>query len=201
MHDGVVLAADRWATNADLIADCFKLGHLKDELTLDPTYGKGNWWKTWRPTDLVKHDAILDGSDFRNLPYSDETFPQIAYDPPYVSVGGRASSGVQGMYAAYGLLGAPNSPRELQEVINDGLMEMFRLAEPGGRILVKCQDYVSSGKLWLGTYLTLDWALALGLECIDRMEHIGNPRPQPARSRQIHARRNLSTLFVFKKGK
>jgi hypothetical protein len=205
-----VLAAHRWPNNAALIRDVARLRYLrKDWVTLDPTYGRGNWWKLWRPDTLICHDLYnLDGIDFRQLPEPDECFDAIAYDPPYVSVGGRKTTSMPGMHDAYGLTAAPRTPAELQTMIDDGLKEMMRVLKPGGVCLVKCQDYVSSGKLWIGTHHTLTHALDVGFRCVDRFEHIGTPRPQPKRKRadgervrQHHARRNLSTLFVLERPK
>lgn len=198
-----VMAATAWRTNADMIADCVRLGYLRvDAVTLDPTYGRGTWWNKWLPEDLTVHDIALDGVDFRDLPHDNEAFDAIAFDPPYVCVGGRKTTGMPDFHDRYGLTAAPSSPHELQALINDGLREQHRVLKPGGTLLVKCQDYVSSGKLWLGTHWTLSCGMGLSLECIDRLEHLSGPRPQPPGRRQVHARRNLSTLFVFrKKGK
>lgn len=195
-----VLAATRWKTNADLILDVHRLGYLLDiDLTLDPTYGRGSWWKKWRPEKLTTHNRKEDGSDFRSLPYPDGAFDAIAYDPPYVAQGGRATSGIKEHLDRYGQYDCPATPTLLQESINDGLTEMHRLVRPRGIVLCKCKDYVSSGKLWLGTHHTLTHALALGFECVDRLEHIGSPGPQPPGRRQVHSRRNLSTLLVLRK--
>ena len=68
-----------------------------------------------------------------------------------------------------------------------------------GLILVKVQDYISSGKFFPGTHYTLTQALNLGCEIVDRFERTQpHPRPQPPGRRQVHARRNLSTLFVLR---
>jgi hypothetical protein len=197
----IILAAQYWNNNSELIADCARLGYLdKDWLTLDPTYGKGNWWNEFRPNELVTHDIAIDGVDFRRLPYPDNHFDVVAYDPPYVSVGGRQTTGIKEFYSSYGLEEAPHTPRGLQMYINMGLAEAFRVVKPKGFILVKCQDYISSGKLWIGTFYTQEYALVLGLHTEDRFEFITkSSRPQPAGRRQVHARRNVSTLFVFKK--
>lgn len=197
-----VLAATHWPSNADLIVDCVRLGYLSiTQRVLDPTYGQGTWWNKWQPSpNLFTHyNRDEDGSDFRWLPHLDGAFDAIAYDPPYVSVGGRTTTGLPEYHARYGMVDAPTSPAELQELINQGLTEMYRLVRVNGFVLVKCQDYVSSGKLWLGTHHTLTHALSLGFTCFDRLEHVGGVRPQPPGRRQVHARRNLSTMFVLQK--
>lgn len=209
-----ILAAYEWSSNATLIEAVAHLGYLRKEwLTLDPTYGRGVWWKNWRPDRLVTHDLNnLDGVDFRQLPEEDATFDAIAYDPPYVCVGGRTTTGLPDFHDRFGLTEAPRSPADLQDLINAGLKEMVRVLRPrrrgedGPYLLVKCQDYISSGKLWIGTHHTLSAAIDAGLEPVDRFEHITHPRPQPSNrtrkdgkpSVQVHARRNLSTLFVFR---
>jgi hypothetical protein len=196
-----VLAATAWKSNGDLIADAASLYWKNAGTIIDPTYGKGNWWTVWQPDYLTVHDVALDGVDFRSLPYADNTFDGAAYDPPYVSVGGRSTSMVKDLYGRFGLLDAPTSPKELQKLINDGLREVTRVTRPKGHIFVKCTDYVSSNKLWSGTFLTTEFAIRqLDLELVDRLEHVAvQPRPQPPGRRQVHARRNLSTLLVFQK--
>lgn len=199
-----VLAATAWNTNADMILSCVELGYLRKEwLTLDPTYGKGNWWTKWRPDNLVTSDINdVEPVDFRCLPpvYADH-FDAVAFDPPYVCIGGRKTTGIPKMHEAYGLTEAPRTPADLQDLIDEGLVEMHRVVRPGGIVLVKCQDYVSSGKLWPGTHYTLQFAESAGFTLVDRLEHISGVRPQPPGRRQVHARRNLSTLFVLQKAK
>ena len=193
-----VLAAHTWKTNAELIADCHLLGYLRDkDRVLDATYGRGVWWNQWRPAGLVGH---MD--NFMELPYPDGYFDAATFDPPYVSPGGRKTSTVDDFNDRYGLHRTPKSPAGLQAVINDGLLLVSSKVKPRGIVLVKCMDYVSSGKLWLGTHYTLTHAInSLNMEVVDRMEHIGRPRPQPEGRRQVHARRNLSTLFVLRNPK
>jgi hypothetical protein len=199
--DDPVLAASTWQTNAHLIEDVVRLGHLKkSDRVLDPTFGRGIWWKNWRPDDLVTHDKYaVDGVDFRHVPHDDNEFDAVAFDPPYVCTGGKDTSGIKDLQNRYGIDRGPSTPAGVQELINAGLTEAKRVVKERGVILCKCQDYVSSGKLWLGTHHTLSHALELDLVCVDRLEHLGGVRPQPKHARQVHARRNLSTLFVFRK--
>lgn len=203
----MILAAAEWRTNADLIADCARLGYLDASWrTLDPTYGLGRWWAVFRPDELVTHDFKMDGVDFRALPEPDGSFGAAVFDPPYVCTGGRATSTIGDFNAAYGLTDAPRTPAALQDMNNAGLAEVARVVAPRGFLLAKSKDYIWSGRFFAGTHLTLCGALKLGLELVDRFEHVGRPGPQPERSRadgqpvrQHHARRNLSTLLVFRK--
>lgn len=219
MTEGIVLAAHTWRDNSELMMACRDLGYIPDaasHMVLDTTYGKGTWWKHWAPQGLATNDKFCPGAswafDFRHLPAGWRSFfHAVAYDPPYVSKGGRGTK-CQSMadhQNRYGLTDAPKSPDLLQRTINDGLGEVHRVLRPGGFALVKCQDYVSSGKLYLGTHHTLTHALELGFTVQDRLEFISKGgRPQPPRTRkdgkpsvQQHARRNYSTLLVLKKGK
>lgn len=233
-----VLAAKVHSTNASLIADVARLGWLhKDLRTLDPTYGKsGAWWKTWRPDDLVWRNRKVDGSDFTAMEFDDRSFPQIAYDPPYVAPGGRKTTGMAKMHSDYGMDDTPPTPALLQDLINAGLDEVWRVLEPrpsgeapGGIALVKCQNYVWSGSLFLGAHLTMAHAIEIGFEIVDEFIHVDDaPRPQPERtrkcptckgevrgddyrpcsecdgtgrvkSRQHHASHNFSNLIVLRK--
>lgn len=220
-----VLAATYWPTNGHMIADLAKIGYLKKNLlTLDPTYGEGLWWTEWQPSEgkLFDHDLKIDGHDFRNLPYRDNYFGQITYDPPYVSVGGRDTSNIKVMYDAYGLRDAPTSPVKLQKLINEGLTEMYRLVRParrlasgelsGGIVICKQMNYVSSGKLHLGIFHTMYHAWDLGFEIEAQLFHVrksGGPQPQNrtkklkngkiVKSKQQHPHNNVSCALVLRK--
>lgn len=197
-----VLAATAWASNAELVADLVRLNYLDlNLLTLDPTYERGVWWNKVRPKTLVTHHRAEDGTDFRDLPYDDRSFPQIAYDPPYVCPGGRDTSTTKEQHDRYGMADpAFRTPAELQTIIDAGLAEMWRLLDRGGRCYAKSQNYIWSGRLWLGAEKTLTHALALGFDVDDRLEHL-RPIGRNSQKRQVHARRNLSTMFVLRKPK
>jgi hypothetical protein len=187
-----VLAADTWNTNADLIADAVvPLGYLRPtDRVLDPTYGLGLWWTRWRPDDLWGTDrnpelspTVPRGIDFTRMPPSwANHFDAVAFDPPYVSKGGRETSGIRAMDDRYGQHDAAPTPAAAQAVINAGLSECQRVVKPGGIVLVKCQDYVSSGKLYLGSHLTLDHGLTLNLKVRDIFRHVSGVRPQPSKA-------------------
>lgn len=218
-----VLSAAHYKDNAEIIEAMFRLKYLRRSFRiLDPTYGQGNWWAKVQPRRLVTHDLKIDGVDFRNLPYKANTFHAVAFDPPYVSAGGRETTTIKEMYDAYGLVGAPTTPKKLQQLINDGLAEQYRVVRKarldgreelsGGIVLVKCMSYISSGKLWLGEYETIKAALEIGFEVEDQIRHVrksGGPQPggrtkklktgEVVETRQMHSANNCSTLLVLRK--
>lgn len=197
----IIKAAQHWRTNGELIADVARLGYIRTtDKVLDPTHGKGKWWTEFRPHQLVTHDLAIDQVDFRSLPHDDGEFDVVAFDPPYVSAGGRKTTTIDDFYERYGLRDAPTSPASLQVMNNDGLTEAKRVVKKRGFILVKTMNYVSSGKLWLGTYHTQFHALEeLDLIEVDSFVHIGHAGPQPKHNKQVHARTNVSFLYVFQK--
>lgn len=207
----IILAADTWPTNADLIAEVVRLHKLDPSgEAIDLTYNTGKWWARWHPRFLTKND--LDdrfgefGEDYRSRTrWSDNQFDLVAFDPPYCSTGGRKTTTTKSMNTNYGMLESAKSPAENQEWINLGLAEAVRICKPRGVVLVKVMDYISSGKLWLGTYRTIDHALTLPVEVEAIYTHVGKAGPQPqvnrdgSPRRQLHPRNNASTLLVLRK--
>ena len=192
MSDDLVLAATRWPTNAAMIADVATLGYLEGPV-LDPTWGSGTWWNIWRPDTLVAHDLYtLDGVDFRRLPHPDGLFNAVAFDPPY-KLNGRSTEQVD---RRYGVAGPFTRWQDRHALIRDGLTECARVLAPGGHLLLKCQDQVCSGRVRWQTDEFTSHAAALGLAKVDRLDFLKSPRPQAA-TRQVHARRNHSTLLIF----
>jgi hypothetical protein len=187
-----------------MIAAVARLGYLKvDYTTLDPTWGLGNWWTVWRPRSLVAHDLYtLDGVDFCALPHRDGLFLAVAFDPPY-----KLNGTDQGEGERFGVSGAYVPWRDRHALIRAGMAECARVLARGGHLLVKCQDQVCGGKVrWQTDEFSAYGVGELGLAKVDRLDYLVTPRPQPERTRadgkvsvQEHARRNYSTLLVFKK--
>lgn len=178
-----------WRSNAELIAaGVVPLGFLRTEdRVLDPTFGRGAWWKDWTPSVLVRHDIAQDGVDYRALPYADGEFDAVAFDPPYVCTGGRETSTLGDFNDRYGLRDAPRTPAALAAMNDAGMAECWRVVRPGGIVLVKTANYVWSGNLFAGAHTTLVAALALGFKQEDWFVYCGTVRPQPERTRSCAA--------------
>ena len=192
-----VLAATAWPTNAHLIEACHQLGYIgDDDLVLDPTYGRGVWWQRWRPEKLVTSDVRPglgdEVGDFRYLYWNDEHFDVVAFDPPY-KLNGTPDHAIDERYGVH----EPTSWQDRHGLILAGIDECARVLKPGGRLLLKCQNQVCSGKVRWQTYEFAAHAQGLGLTLVDELLMLAY-RPQPSGRRQVHARRNYSSLLVLR---
>jgi len=197
-----VMAISEAKNNAQLIAQCAQLGYLRKNWTiLDPTYGKGRFWNDWQPNRLVISDLDPNSDatihhDFTALPHMDRVFDAVVFDPPYKLNGTPTSKGPASGDESYGVNKyVPIDERH--QLIYDGLDECLRVLKPKGMLLAKCQDQVSSGRVHWQTML-ITQHLADDATLVD-MLHLPGYRRQPLGRRQIHARRNYSTLLIFRK--
>ena len=69
--------------------------------------------------------------DFRNLPFPDESFKLVAFDPPHLARGGDKSW----LVGKYGKLSD-----DWQEDLRAGFTECFRVLEPGGTLVFKWNE-------------------------------------------------------------
>ena len=205
------MEVQRWKTNSDLIRAVFEV-HVEPKAwactkpgprVLDMTYGRGVWWHWRHPAyglQFTAHDIKVDGVDYRHLPEDDLSQDVVAFDPDYIAPGGRKTSTIPNFNERYGLKKDYETPATLQQSINDGLSEAYRVLRPQGLILAKTMNYISSGKLVLGEYEMIRHGLELGLVVEDIVVHLGDPGPQPKReSQQKHFRSNSSRLVIFRR--
>jgi SAM-dependent methyltransferase len=71
-------------------------------------------------------------ADFRNMPYPDETFYLVVFDPPHLKWAGKESR----MRAAYGQL----DHKTWKDDISKGFEECFRVLKPNGVLVFKWSD-------------------------------------------------------------
>lgn len=189
-----VTAATKWASNADMILDVVELGYIRPtDRVIDLTFGRGKWWTKYQhpgvftanidpdcpPNEMPSMPWIC--RDFRDLGDIDAygPFDVVVFDPPYVSMGGRASSGLPDFMDRFGLENAATTPELLQQDNNRGLAEAYRICKPHGLVLAKCAPYISSGVRKEGDWWTRDAALELGFTVEDMLIHLGDVRAQP----------------------
>ena len=178
-----VMAISTARTNAELVLDVVRLGHLeRGMVTLDPTYGSaGGFWRRWRPERLVACDGDPAKSpigypvDFTELHWPDRCFDAVVLDPPYKLNG---SGGSHASDARYGVATSGTSWKSRHALINAGIAECARVLAPGGTLLVKCMDQVCGGAVRFQTREFADTAERAGCTLVDQL-HLPGWRPQP----------------------
>lgn len=185
-------------TNVDLMADCRDLGYINGAV-VDVTYGLGAWWTGWVPEHFVASDIVLEKSpvgfsvDFTDTGYGSGCADTWILDPPY-KLNGTPTVSVDARYG----VDKTASIGERHQLIMDGITEGHRCLRKGGHLLLKCQDQVASGKVQWQTHIFSGHAEGLGFRLKDAL-FVSSYRKQPAGRRQVHSRRNYSTLLVFVK--
>lgn len=200
-----ILAYDKFTTNGDLIEACFTLGYLADDMViLDPTYGEGVFWKVHgepenlHASDLDPFKTPTEPDDFRDLPWADEEFDAVVFDPPYKlnGTGDKTHRGVDHRYGVEEFMPA----KERMIMCLDGITECYRVLKPEGVLLIKCQNQVNSGRIVWQADIFGEHAKGLGMTKEDQFNMLGM-RAQPKGRRQAHARQNASQLLVMRKWK
>jgi len=195
----MIVSAHRWPDNAALIAEAVvPLGYIRPEdRLLDLTYGRGKWWTRYHHRGffvaLVDDDDAADsvggevavayvGKDYRNLSreFDEGEMDVVVFDPPYIAMGGRATSGMGEFMDRYGLENAATTPAKLHADNAAGLAEAHRIVVPGGLVLVKCAPYISSGRRQEGDDWMREAAFDLGMRVVDKFIHVGDVRAQPS---------------------
>lgn len=85
---------------------------------------------------LVKPDIV---ADFRNMPFQDDTFYLVLFDPPHLQKAGKDSWLAQ----KYGLLSG-----NWQEDIKQGFVECMRVLKPNGVLIFKwCEEQITTAEI------------------------------------------------------
>lgn len=185
-------------SNGVLIAAVARLGYL-DGPILDLTYGRGAWWTRYRPAELT----VFDG-DFTDTGLADNSVPIICYDPPYISTGTKETSSIPDFYDRYGVGDHPGW-QAIRVLMAAGQTESARILAPNGWLLMKCMNYVESGRrVWNVPYF-MTYGETLGLRLHDEIVHLTGGGAQPdinldgSPREQKHTRQVHSALLVFTK--
>jgi len=187
--------------NSDLFKAVSELYLKEGHYIADVTYGKGVFWKQidiakyhFYPSDLLTVKKAL--YDFKFLPYKDNTFDVVVFDPPYCHNPGKMMSNKNYLNAetTKGLY-----HQDIMELYEKGLMEAKRILKTNGIILVKCKDEIESSIQQWSHIEIQNIATKIGLYAKDLF--ILNPKAYPViqYKRQQHARKNHSYLWIFKK--
>lgn len=193
--------------NEDLFPQILSLYVAPGSIVADATYGRGVFWKKI-PKDRFQLRAtdLLNGVDFRRLPYSDASIDCVVLDPPYMHTpGGTAHVGHQN-YEGYYRNNRITSPsvKKYHEAVLDlyfsAGQEAKRVLRSEGIFIVKCQDEVCANQQRLTHVELINEFARNGFVAEDIFVLVRTNRPGLSRViRQRHARKNHSYFLVFRK--
>jgi hypothetical protein len=175
------------------------LGLLFPEATtvLDTTYGSGSFWRDSTAdvqvtgldinTARAKHVC----GDFTRLPFADNAFDVVVFDPPYHTDVGREKASV-----THARFGSFATLTDLRQAVELGTAEAWRVARLG--VIVKVQDYIHASRaVWMSLWVQG----AIPVEPYDVM-HVwrsGGKIRSPRWTRQLSVWRNHATYWVYRK--
>lgn len=164
----------------------------------DATYSKGVFYKNLpQPTykfDLTPQVEGVQQADARDLPLPDSSIGSLMFDPPFKASNSKVKGLIEQRFTAF------RSVEDLWAFYKDAMTEFWRVLRPGGSLVVKCQDVVSSGKnVWSHREIER-YAQEIGYEQLDLfILRAKSVMWSPNMVRQRHARKAHSFLFVFRK--
>jgi len=179
-------------TNAELFPSIFKMYVPKGSSVADVTYGKGVFWRNIDEADysLFKSD-LQDGTDFCNLPYDSASFDALILDPPYMHGGSTVKESINKCYKNQN-----SSHESVVRLYTGGILEAARVLKKKGRIIVKTQDEIESGKQRM-THIELVSILELlGFSVVDLFVLVQTTTPTMRVDYQKSARKNHSYAIV-----
>lgn len=191
-----VFTAKVCADNSEQFPGIMDLYVLPGARVLDLTFGRGVFWKEIpaRVYKVTRNDLDPErgdiSHDFGALPRRwSSRFDAVVFDPPYKSCGnlqtpdryGNKAGGYKGIMDRY----------------QRGISEAARVLKPGGKLIVKCQDQVHSGKRHFYRQRIVRMFPDLGFRLVDEFVYVQkNTRPQPNGRSQVHALSNHSYFLV-----
>jgi hypothetical protein len=175
----------------------------KGDVIADLTFGKGIFWKQidlsnndFHPSDLK---TLTPSRNFKKLPYPNNTFDAVCFDPPFRHNSSETfpmNSNYQNYETTQGLYHS-----EIMKLYEAGMKESFRILRNNGYLFVKCQDEIESQKQKRSHIHILHFAKQIGFIDQDLFVLTQNRNPFVQYKEQLHARKNHSFMWVFKKRK
>lgn len=164
---------------------------------LDATYGSGSFWRGSTADVMVtgldiNPDRARDVcGDFTQLPFIDNAFDIVIFDPPYHTDVGRAKASV-----THKRFGSFATLSDLRQAVEMGTAEAWRVARLG--VIVKVQDYIHASRaVWMSHWVHG----AVPVEPYDFLmaRRTAGKILSPKWSDQLSVYRNHATYWVYRK--
>jgi hypothetical protein len=132
-------------SNTDILNSINKLYLNNKGFILDPTYGRGNFYKDFKqPTyrfDIKPQSEGVEKFSSTNLPIKDNSIQSICFDPPFLIGYGNCKANKNISAMRFGIF---PYYRDLMKYYEDSAMEFSRILKMGGILAWKCQDYATN---------------------------------------------------------
>lgn len=176
-----------------------------DRFDLDATYSSGKMWDGLKQPrlkfDIEPAFPEVERADVLSLPLESESIGSVMFDPPFLATTGKSlkKSGDSNVIAKrFGVY--PNESK-LHTMYYGALDELYRVLTPGGLLVFKCQDKVSSGHQYFSHVYVHDYAIETGFYPKDLFILVAKSRLVAKWQRkQQHARKYHCYFWVFQKG-
>jgi len=215
--------------NSDLIAEVAKLHLRKGAEVADVTFGRGVFWKKvdlkkagvarfWMSDINPKYGAtvtfngkkeiaLINKADFRDFGGILSRYDVVVLDPPYMHGGATVKKSIKKCYGNGGKSTKYASHEAILGLYQDGIVAAWHALKPGGTLWVKCQDEIESGKQKWSHIEILDIATSRYpqtggkplFKAVDLFVLMQATTPARRLPYQLHARKNHSYLWIFKK--
>lgn len=197
-------------TNADLFPLALEMYLKQGARVADVTFGNGVFWRGVHPQmyNLVASDIqdglvapapwyglpIQGGVDFRRLPYENESFDGMVFDPPYMNGGKGVKESINKCYNNTGNMCHEN----VMALYLAGMLEARRILRRRGILFIKCQPAVADHKQHMTHAQIMTVAPMIGFSVEDEFVLRQTTVPLMRHETQQHARKNHSYLLVLR---
>ncbi len=189
-------------TNEEILKAIMSL-HCPEGFECDMTFGNGLFWKNIpRPRlcyDITPLHADVAQADSRMLPLPQASLRNCVFDPPFLTYvqNGRAHNDKVVMTSRFGGYWRYD---ELEDHYRDTISEAYRVLEPGGKLVFKCQDIIHNHKMHCTHLRVVQMAELEGFRLADMFVLVAKSRmPSPQKGKQRHARIFHSYFLVLER--
>jgi hypothetical protein len=188
---------------SEILNNIIKL-YCPDGFDLDPTFSKGNFYKKVpKPkffSDINPQIKDTIKADCRYLPFVYNSLKAINFDPPFLNTQPVHETAINDIiHKRFGFI---NGIDNLWELYRNSLDEFYRILEPNGVLVFKCQDIISSAKQYLNHVEIINYAYKIGFYPKDIFILLAENRIISGKhSKQQHCRKYHSYFLVLIKKK
>lgn len=180
--------------------------HCPEGFDVDVTYGNGVFYSEGkRPSHCFDiqplHEGVVQACSTR-LPLADRSVRSVVFDPPFLTYVRNGRDHKDGAVRMTARFGGYWTYGELTDHYRGTLKEAARILQPGGVMVVKCQDIIHNHKMHCTHANVIAWAQEFGFRLRDLFVLAAKHRmPGPQKGTQRHARIYHSYFLVLERGR